>query len=162
VETTRKKRRNRAVGVRRAGYSYDRSSDFALLEAQFRLLRPNARKGSLPFFLLVVLILVLSSNTWPNHPSLPYLLACKPHPRPQFPPILFSKQVCKTQFSCRLTSHLIARWTMLSLFSSSLLRSTHNYGPHFSLFRSLFLNQARVTFPRVLTILSSRYIHRKS
>lgn len=42
-------------------------------------------------------------------------LTCLPtRPRPQFPPILFSKQVCKTQFSRRLTSHLIARWSTIS------------------------------------------------
>lgn len=112
------------------GYSYDRSSDFALLEAQFRLLRPNARNGVSSFFLLVVL------SSWPSPltrgpPILFSLLCltCSPasltRPRPQFPPILFSKQVCKTQFSCKLTSHLIARWSMPSLFSSPLLRSIH-------------------------------------
>lgn len=62
--------------------------------------------------------------------------------RPQFPPILFSKQVCKTQFSCRLTSHLIARWSMLSLFSSSLLRSVHNFSLYFSLTLPLSLSQS--------------------
>jgi len=102
-------------------YSYDRSSDFALLEAQFRLLRPNARNGSLPF-----------SPSWPSSwsslltrdPTILFSLLCLTclpasltRPRPQFPPILFSKQVCKTQFSCRLTSHLIARWRV-SLFAS--------------------------------------------
>lgn len=133
---TREKRRNRAVGMRRAGYSYDRSSDFALLEAQFRLLRPNARRGVSSFFLRVVLILALLTRGSPILFSL-LCLTCPPasltRPRPQFPPILFSKQVCKTQFSCRLTSHLIARWSMLSLFSSSLLRSVHNFSLYFSL-----------------------------
>lgn len=99
--------------------SYDRSSDFALLEAQFRLLRPNAREGPLPFFSSPSLP-SSSSSSWRSlltrgslilSSLLCLTLTCLPaRPRPQFPPILFSKQVCKTQFSRRLTSHLIARW----------------------------------------------------
>lgn len=153
------------MGVRRgAGYSYDRSSDFALLQAQFRLLRPNAKNGSLPF-----------SSSWSSSWSSlltrgpPILfsllcLTCLPasltRPRPQFPPILFSKQVCKTQFSCRLTSHLIARWSILSLFSSSLLRSIYNRTFHFSRSFTLSFSIKRVSlFFRALTILPSHYIH---
>lgn len=111
---------------------YDRSSDFALLEAQFRLLHPNAREGPLPFSSssspspsYVVLISVLSPNAWLTHPFFPPLPYpyLPTSPRPQFPPILFSKQVCKTQFSRRLTSHLIARWNTVSplLFSLFIL-----------------------------------------
>lgn len=133
-----------------------------MLEAQFRLLRPNARNGVSSFFLLVVL------SSWPSPltrgpPILFSLLCltCSPtsltRPRPQFPPILFSKQVCKTQFSYKLTSHLIARWSMPSLFLSPLLRSIH-----FLFFSHLllFLSQSSAChFFRVLTIPPLHYVH---
>lgn len=45
-------------------------------------------------------------------------------PRPQFPPILFSKQVCKTQFSRRLTSHLIASWSTIYIYEILFLLSS--------------------------------------
>lgn len=101
--------------------------------------------GVSSFFLRVVLILVLLTRGSPILFSLLCLTcpsASLTRPRPQFPPILFSKQVCKTQFSCRLTSHLIARWSMLSLFSSSLLRSVHNFSLYFSLTLPLSLSQS--------------------
>lgn len=44
--------------------------------------------------------------------------------RPQFPPILFSKQVCKTQFSRRLTSHLIASWSTIYIYEILFLLSS--------------------------------------
>lgn len=59
-----------------------------------------------PSFLFLFLSLIVSFFLYlPTRQGLPS--------RPQFPPILFSKQVCKTQFSRRLTSHLIARWSTI-------------------------------------------------
>lgn len=123
METTEEKESGQGAGGGGRWDSYDRSSDFALLEAQFRLLRPNAQGGPLPFSfssssssrysLLTRGSLFLSS-------LLCLTLTCLPaSPRPQFPPILFLKQVCKTQFSRGLTSHLIARWSTVSLLSFS-------------------------------------------
>lgn len=141
VETTREEGSgggNRAREDAEGWDRCDRSSDFALLEAQFRLLRPNAERTS-SFFLLVVLISVLSPitrglSTLPLLSSFAFALsAYPPAQRPQFPPILFSKQVCKTQFSRRLTSHLIAR-RGTTVSSSLPFRIYHTQTPHSSLF----------------------------
>lgn len=101
------------------------SSDYFVLTRGKDALPFSSSSSPSPSPSYVVLISVLSPNAWLTHPFFPPLPYpyLPTSPRPQFPPILFSKQVCKTQFSRRLTSHLIARWNTVSplLFSLFIL-----------------------------------------